>query len=229
MAAPRGGASRQGLDPGPAESSPLGARVLRGLAVLAFVVAGACLLQSAAIAGKAWLGQRLLERAWQHTLAGHPPVRPWPWADTHPVARLRVPRLGIDEFVLSGATGRTLAWGPGALDGSAVAGEPGNAVYTGHRDTHFAFLEALRDGDLVEVERADRTRLGFRVDGARVVDAQALDAGTLAGDDRAGLLLVTCWPFDAVAPGTPWRYVVRASRVDSARPGTASSSARVQG
>jgi sortase A len=36
------------------------------------------------------------------------------------------------------------------------------------------------------------------------------DTRPLEPADRATLTLVTCWPFDAVAPGGPLRYVVRA-------------------
>ncbi len=43
------------------------------------------------------------------------PVKPWPWADTHPVARLIAPAQDADVLVLAGASGRTLAFGPGHL------------------------------------------------------------------------------------------------------------------
>ena len=42
-------------------------------------------------------------------------MKPWPWADTWPVARLVVPSLGIDQIVLEGAMAEL--WHSG-LDGS---------------------------------------------------------------------------------------------------------------
>lgn len=42
---------------------------------------------------KAQLAQVLLQRAWAGTLAGQQDVKPWPWADTWPIARLIVPRM----------------------------------------------------------------------------------------------------------------------------------------
>ena len=48
-----------------------------------------------------------------------------------------------------------MAFGPGHLDGTPRPGEPGNAVVSGHRDTHFAFLRRLREGDAILVERPD--------------------------------------------------------------------------
>ena len=39
-----------------------------------------------------------------------------------------------------------MAFGPGHLSGTPLPGEAGNAVVSGHRDTHFAFLRGLREG-----------------------------------------------------------------------------------
>src|SRR4029077_955992 len=95
---------------------------------------------------KAQLAQVLLQRAWAGTLAGQQDVKPWPWADTWPIARLVVPRLGIDQIVLEGAYGRTLAFGPAHVESRSDARE-GTVILTGHRDTHFAFLEHVQTGE----------------------------------------------------------------------------------
>lgn len=159
------------------------------------------------IHAKAALAQALLDSAWRRSRAGEA-VRPWPWADTWPVARLRVPRLQIDQVVLAGASGRTLAFGPGHMDGTALPGAAGNSVLGGHRDTHFRFLARLKPGDEIEVEPARGAARRFRVTGARVAD-QA-QAGIELAPDRPRLTLVTCYPFDAVRPGGPLRYIVTA-------------------
>jgi sortase A len=164
------------------------------------------------IEAKAHLAQRLIRRAWRQASAGAGDVRPWPWADTHPVARLLVPGRGVDTFVLAGASPRTLAFGPGHVDGTARPGFPGNAVISGHRDTHFAFLRRLRSGDVVEIEQRNGGRRRFVVTGARVVDRRDLSVTADGGDTR--LTLVTCFPFDAIRPGGPLRYVVEARSVD---------------
>lgn len=158
------------------------------------------------IEAKAQLAQVLIRQAWSRTSAGAADSRPWPWADTHPVARLTVPGRGVDTFVLAGASGRTLAFGPGHLDGTPRPGEPGNAVISGHRDTHFAFLRRLASGDEIVVERRDGRRLRYVVDATRVVDEHDVSITAHAGDTR--LTLVTCYPFDALRPGGPLRYVV---------------------
>src|SRR6476620_7642942 len=99
------------------------------------------------IHAKAQLAQYLLQRAWTRTLEGERDARPWPWADTWPVARLRVPAHGVDLIVLDGVSGRTLAFAPGHASGSPVPGEMGTSVISGHRDTHFRFLGALKPDD----------------------------------------------------------------------------------
>jgi sortase A len=166
------------------------------------------------IPAKAALAERLIERAWLRAAAGEQRPRPWPWADTWPVARLTLPAAGLETVVLAGAGGRTLAFGPGHLDGSARPGESGNVVIAGHRDTHFRSLEAVAPGDpVVLVTPAGRVRR-FRVAGTAVVDHR--DTTALAATDGDVLTLVTCWPVRALLPGGPLRWVVRAEAVSPA-------------
>lgn len=159
------------------------------------------------IHARAHLAQHLLQRAWARTLAGEAEARPWPWADTWPVARLRVPAHDVDLIVLDGVSARTLAFAPGHAVGSAVPGAPGTAVITGHRDTHFRFLEAVRAGDEVLVESPGRPPARFRVQDTAVVDART---AVVRGGEEPGLVLLTCYPFDAVRAGGPLRWVVTA-------------------
>lgn len=160
------------------------------------------------IPAKAWLAQRLLERAWSETAAGAAQARPWPWADTWPVARLRVPSAGVDLIVLDGASGEALAFAPALVAGSASFGARGASVVAGHRDTHFRFLRELQAGDAIEVEDARGGTERFVVTSMEVADSRATSLRVDAVE-RA-LVLVTCWPFDAVVPGGPMRYVVTA-------------------
>lgn len=164
--------------------------------------------EAAYIHAKALLAQMLLERSWSQRLDDTviAAARPWPWADTEPVARLQVPRLGVRQIVLAGASGRTLAFGPAHLDGTAIPGAPGNSIVTGHRDTHFSFLRDLVTGDVIHVQRYDGIWMDYRVTGATVLDARTARFDQTPG--RRALTLVTCYPFDAVATGGPLRYAV---------------------
>lgn len=159
------------------------------------------------IPAKAALAQVLLDRAFDQSLKTGAAVRPWPWADTWPSARVSVPRLGRSAIVLEGASGQALAFGPGHLRASPEPGELGTAVYAAHRDTHFAFLGELQPGDLIEVTRRDGRTLRFTVTGARVARWNASGIDPRASGRQ--LALTTCWPFGALAHG-PWRYVVTA-------------------
>jgi len=167
--------------------------------------------QGAWIPAKAALAQALLARAFARGLEAGAPVRPWPSADTVPVARLTFPSLGETHIALAGSSGQALAFGPGHVEGTPEAGEPGVAVYAAHRDTQFRRLGDLKPGDPVEVETVRGRIVRFRVTGRRIVrfDASGLDPAT----PGRHLALVTCWPLDALISG-PERLVVEAVAED---------------
>lgn len=126
-----------------------------------------------------------------------------------PVAVLEMPSQDIRQIVLSGATGRTLAFGPGHVDGSTDPGADGVIVVAGHRDTHFSFLERVVVGDRIRLtDKSGRARQ-FKVDALEVADSRKTNLRV--GGTAAQLVLVTCYPFDAINPGGPLRYVVTAS------------------
>ena len=159
------------------------------------------------IHAKAVLAQVLLERAFAAEVASGTVVKPWSWADTWPVARIEVPRLAAHAIVLAGGTGQALAFGPGHVERTPDAGEPGTAVYAAHRDTHFAFLGQVAAGDEIVVTRRDGATSRFRVTRTQVVrwDSSGIDPAALGRH----LALATCWPLDSALPG-PLRYVVHA-------------------
>ncbi len=181
--------------------------LLAGLLLISALAFG----QGAWIHAKAMLAQYLISDAWEQQLKGTSKPRPWPWADTWPVARLQAPALGVDQFVLAGASGRTLAFGPGQVPGTALPGEPGNSVISGHRDTHFRWLRILRQGDELRVQGMDGGWRRYRVRAGEVV--RETDTRILQPAGRDVLHLVTCYPFDALVPGGALRYVVTAERV----------------
>ncbi len=158
------------------------------------------------IHAKAILAQLLLEAAWTETLNGRKEVKPWPWADTWPVSRLTVPRLGISRIVLAGANGSALAFGPGHLFKSASPEDKGNIVIAGHRDTHFSFLRDLKIGDSLEIQMVNSKTLIYQITDTAIVDEN--DTEFLVSADERLLTLITCYPFDAIQTGGPQRYLV---------------------
>ena len=171
------------------------------LAALACLAAGA---QAAWIPVKAEVAQWLIERSWDEALAGRAAPPPWPWADTRPAAALGAPAQGVRLVVLEGASERNLAFGPVFGNGTARGRD---MVISGHRDTHFRFLEGLAVGDRFSIERAGGV-LAYEVVHATVVDSRHNGMLVEPGIDR--VRLVTCWPFDSPRAGGPLRYVVTA-------------------
>jgi sortase A len=186
------------------------ARFLRRAACLLALCASLPLGHAAYMGAKAELAQILLQQAWKQSLQTGEAVKPWPWADMAPIARLRVGRLGIDEIVLAGDSGRTLAFGPGWAQSSAAPGTPGLSVISAHRDTHFSFLREIRIGDRIEVDDA-RGSHALRVTSTRIADSSRERIETRSDTDA--LLLVTCYPFDALSAGGPLRFVVAAAPI----------------
>lgn len=154
---------------------------------------------------KAILAQILLDRAFAETLASGAAVKPWRWADTWPVARIDVPRLGARRIALAGTSGQAMAFGPGHHEESVEPGEPGIAIFAAHRDTHFSFLADIVPGDEIRITRRDGKLARFRVTGSEIVrwDQSGLDPR----HGEPAIALVSCWPLDGKLQG-PLRYVV---------------------
>jgi len=113
-----------------------------------------------------------------------------PFAAGAPMARLIIPRIGLDEIVLEGVDDDDLNALPGHVPGSAIPGDRGNAVISAHRDRHFARLGDLAVGDTIATESGMR-RDSWVVVARRVIDK---DAPALFHTTDATLTLTTCWP-----------------------------------
>lgn len=176
------------------------------------------------IPAKAALGQHLLAAAYERARergeaspdalrADAPPLeRPWRWADMAPLAKLRFPSLGQERLVLDQASNEAMAWAPGWIRGSAPLGAPGLSAVAAHRDTHFALLKHVGEGDVIEFETVLGDRGRYRVIETKVVDSRRWRL-PLIKEGRDLLALSTCFPFEEATPG-PLRYLVFAVRVD---------------
>ena len=176
-----------------------------------FIILAAAALWQLGLAGwihtKAHTAQILLDRAWQQTLINQEQNKPWPWADTWPVAELIVPSLDISQIVLAGDSGATLAFGPGHSFASAMPDKRGTVMISGHRDTHFRFLQNLKAGQRLIL----KTKSGIHyyvVNRTQIVDSQSYTIET----NNDELVLVTCYPFNSVIVGGAERYLVYAQR-----------------
>ena len=159
--------------------------------------------------GKAQVGQMLLSRAWAKTLEDGKDHKPWPWADHWPVARLISEEHNIDQIVLAGDSGSVLAFAPGMNLQAAKPGETGTVLISGHRDTHFRFLQNIKPGAEFTLQTQDGKHQ-YRIEETRIVDSRTTRINPTTGEDQ--LLLVTCYPFEMVDPGGPRRFIAIGER-----------------
>ncbi|AAN55238.2 sortase SrtA [Shewanella oneidensis MR-1] len=168
---------------------------------------------------KAHFAQYLIEQAWAKTLIDGQSHKPWSWADTYPVAKLSIDQANMPThfdgpasndslYVLAGASGRNLAFGPGLVLSSASAGERGNTVIAGHRDTHFAILKGMTVGRRLALQTAAGKEIVYQVVATKVVHESQTELMAPSDDNR--LTLITCYPFDALQGVAELRFVVQA-------------------
>jgi sortase A len=129
-----------------------------------------------------------------------------------PVARLSIPRIGLDEIVVEGVGGDELNAGPGHLPGSVLPGERGNAIISAHRDRHFHGLDQVSIGDTIETQTGYH-RTVWVVTSRSVVSR---DARALFEASAPALTLTTCWPVRYLGPA-PDRLILKASPIRSPR------------
>ncbi|MCP4546890.1 MAG: class GN sortase [bacterium] len=181
------------------------------LTALILLAGGLGLLgQELFLKAKGLLAERLIERAYAAHLEDGGRHRPWSWADHYPLGELAAPQQGVRRLVISGATGPSLAFAAGHVDGTALPDRPGNCVIAGHRDGAFGFLQDLKPGDVLELSCHGSLKQ-FTVSTIEVLDRTAIEVLESTTEDR--LTLITCHPFAALTPG-PERYVVRCVRRD---------------
>ena len=178
------------------------------LAVL-FTVGSWQVGSSVYLLAKAHLAQHLIAEAWQATLKDGEQHRPWDWADTHPVAKLSFPSLDETTYVLEGANGRNMAFGPARTLSAGMPGESTSTIISAHNDSHFSFLGNVKLNDLINIE----TTLGqftYQVKDLRVIDSSQQQVIIKQQDE---LILTTCYPFNALQTGGNLRYQVTAKRL----------------
>jgi len=153
------------------------------------------------LTAKAHLAQHLLSRAWAKSDARQSPVKPWPWADIVPRGRLLIPRLAMEQIVLGDHSSEAMAFGPGLVTINDAV------VLAGHRDSHFEFLRELRAGDRLQWQALGESPRTFHVSATWVVDTR--EQQSIVPPPNT-LMLITCYPFDALQAGGPLRYVILA-------------------
>jgi sortase A len=105
-----------------------------------------------------------------------------------------MPKIGVDRVVVEGVSVADLKKGPGHYPGTAMAGQLGNMVISGHRTTYgapFNRLDELQVGD--EIVVYDRSGpFKYLVSEKKIVKPTAVEVLDPTSDAR--LTLTTCHP-----------------------------------
>jgi sortase A len=115
------------------------------------------------------------------------------------VARLVIPAVDVDAYVLEGTTPDVLNQGPGHYPETPLPGEFGNAAIAGHRTMYghiFHDLHELDEGDTIQTHTTGRSTT-FEVVEVKIVSPSELDV--VADTDDTRLTLTTCHPIGSAA------------------------------
>ena len=180
---------------------------LKKLIIFSFIVTGiGFLFNSFYIQGKALVAQVLIKNAWEKTIETKVLYKPWPWADTTTVLKMYVPKFQESIYILENDSGHSLAFGPGHSKKSFMPGENGTILISAHRDTHFEFLKDMNINDEIVLYDTTNKEHRYKITHTKVIDTKTDKLGIYTGTEE--LVLVTCWPFDAVRAGGSKRYIV---------------------
>ena len=125
------------------------------------------------------------------------------------IARIEIPSIGVDEYVVEGTDLESLRKGPGHYPETPLPGERGTSAIAGHRTTYgapFRHIDELDPGDRIIIDMPDG-RFIYRVEESKIVDDQDLSVLEPVGYRR--LMLSACHPLYSAAQ----RIIVYARQV----------------
>lgn len=111
-----------------------------------------------------------------------------------PLARIVIPRIGVDKVVVEGVEPEDLRKGPGHFPDTPLPGQDGNAAIAGHRTTYgapFGDIDRLEPGDEIRVTTV-QGEFVYTVAGQRIVQPEQVEVVDDFGDNR--LTLSACHP-----------------------------------
>lgn len=123
-----------------------------------------------------------------------PPIQVIPSLE-EPV-RIQIPKIKIDSAVVSGDSWEPLKLGVGHHVGSALPGQRGNMVLSGHNDVYgevFRNLDRLEPGDMIVVSSISRDYV-YIVQDRQIVNPDAVWVMDSRGDAKQ-LTLISCYPY----------------------------------
>jgi sortase A len=124
-------------------------------------------------------------------VASLPPV-----VEGDPVARIELPRIGVDKIVVAGVDKNDLKKGPGHYPETPLPGQLGNSAIAGHRTTFgqpFFDIDKLETGDEIIVTTL-AGRYVYRVTGQEIVSPSEYQVIATTDPTVATLTLTSCHP-----------------------------------
>jgi sortase A len=123
-----------------------------------------------------------------------------PPAEGNAAGEIKIPKIGLDAFVIEGVAVDDLKEGPGHYPGTPLPGQTGNAAIAGHRTTYgapFANIDELVPGDEISVTTTQghfTYAVMAQPDGSGhfIVGPNAVEVLNPFGDNR--LTLTACHP-----------------------------------
>ena len=158
---------------------------------------------------KAQVAQILLKHAWHQSLTNGEGAQPWPSFDGRPIFKLEIVKHQISQIVLDGTSGQSLAFGPGFHSESYLPHMNRTTAISSHRDSHGNFIKNLIVGDEIRLQDLHKQWHYYIVNDFFIINVHDQKQIT----NTKGLLLITCYPFNAITSGTPLRYIVSARKI----------------
>lgn len=160
---------------------------------------------------KAFMSVKLINHAWAQTKDHSYDVKPWPWIDSVPMAKLYFPDFDKEYVVMKGVTGSVLAFTPGWHEQTSMPGKAGVSLIAAHRDTHFSILRKMKAGDKVSLETKEGLLKDYVVSDMLITNESEVHVPLI--DNKSILLLSTCYPFENWSVEKDMRIVLIAKEV----------------
>lgn len=112
------------------------------------------------------------------------------------IARIEIPRIGVNDIVVAGVETGDLKRGPGHFPDTPLPGQLGNAAIAGHRTTYgqpFRNVDKLQNGDEIRVTTLNGVFI-YRVTGQVIVEPSEYEVVATTDPNTANLTLTSCHP-----------------------------------
>lgn len=112
------------------------------------------------------------------------------------IAKIEIPRIGLDDIIVAGVETGDLKKGPGHFPNTPLPGQLGNSAIAGHRTTYgqpFRNVDQLENGDEIQVTTLNGVFV-YEVTGQSIVEPSDYQVVATTDPTTANLTLTSCHP-----------------------------------